>query len=316
MRILITGGAGFIGSHLAKRLVKEGYDLTLIDSFHSYYSKQQKLDQLAEAKKAGEFEFYEIDLLDEIQLKEWLTGRSFQKVIHLAAIPGVPASIADPLQYIDYDIKATVNLLRASGEAGISHVVFASSSSVYGDSGGKRRASKEGDADGNVASPYAAAKFGAESFCRAYRNLYGFDLTILRFFTVYGPWARPDMAIPIFMNKLLRKEKLHLYNQNSARDYTYIDDIIEGIYLSLKNPAGEKTYNLGSGNPVTLETLTTVLRKHFPQLEKEYAPKRMGDVDATWADIEKATSELGYQPRFSLEEGLERTVHWGRTYLR
>ncbi|MFC0187955.1 SDR family NAD(P)-dependent oxidoreductase [Fictibacillus aquaticus] len=315
MSILITGGAGFIGSHLTKRLVKEGFDITVIDSFHNYYSVKQKKDQLEEAKSSGAFEFYELDLLDEGRLNKWFQEKRFKTVIHLAAIPGVPASIADPHLYIDYDIKATVNLLRAAGESGVSHFVFASSSSVYGNASGIAKASKEEDAAGSVVSPYAAAKWGAESFCKAYSSLYGFDLTVLRFFTVYGPWVRPDMAIPIFINKLMRKEKLYLFNEHSARDYTYIDDITEGIFLSLFGHRGERTYNLGSGTPVTLNTLTDALAHHFPHLEKEYTSRRKGDVERTWADIGKASADLGYKPKFSIQEGLERTVAWATAYF-
>ncbi|MBY6035261.1 GDP-mannose 4,6-dehydratase [Fictibacillus nanhaiensis] len=313
MNILVTGGAGFIGSQLLRSLNEnKKLHIISIDSFHGYYSRQRKMDQL---KMAGDgFEFIELDLLEEKRVIQLFEQKQFHTVIHLAAIPGVPKSIENPHEYIDLDIKATVNILKASGLTKVEHVIFASSSSVYGNQG--YHPVKESDARGFVASPYAASKWSAESFCHAYRHLYGYHLSILRFFTVYGPWGRPDMAIPLFVKKLLNDEPLTIFSKKTARDYTYVDDIIRGIQSVIQHPNGHQVYNLGSGNPVTIEELVETFRLFFPQFETIHFPHRLGDVQTTWADIKKANEELDYQPSISFAEGIGRTIEWAKRYER
>lgn len=313
MNILVTGGAGFIGSHLLRSLnLYKNFTITAIDSFHGYYSRERKLDQL---KMAGSgFEFIELDLLNEKKVMQLFENKKFDTVIHLAAIPGVPKSIQDPHEYIDLDIKVTVNILNASGRTNVKHVIFASSSSVYGNQG--HRPLKESDANGQVVSPYAASKWSAESFCHAYRHLYGFDLSILRFFTVYGPWGRPDMAIPLFIRKLLKGDPVSVFSKGTARDYTYIDDIITGILSVMKRPRESQVFNLGSGKPVSIEKLIETLRLFFPQLETIELPHRLGDVQSTWADIYKAEEDLDFNPIISISEGIGRTIEWAKSYER
>ncbi|RDU36259.1 UDP-glucose 4-epimerase [Neobacillus piezotolerans] len=313
MKIIVTGGAGFIGSHLVRALLKEGHELAVIDELHHYYPPERKKEQLEFAREAGSFVFLKKGLLTDDE-EVGLLFKKFRAdcVIHLAAIPGVQKSLTAPLEYVDYDIKATVNVLKFSGETNVKHVLFASSSSVYGDL--PNSPVKEEMAAGRVVSPYAAAKYGAESFCHAYAALYGFQMTILRFFTVYGPWGRPDMAIPGFIKNLIRNEPITLFGGGTARDYTYIDDCVGGILSAVKSAKGNQVYNLGSAQPISIEKVADTLAGHFPDAKVLRSGRRVGDVNFTWADITKAKRELDYSPRISFEEGIARTVEWAKSY--
>jgi UDP-glucuronate 4-epimerase len=314
MNILITGGAGFIGSHLAKELLLNNHDITIVDKIHPYYSPAQKRDHINEINRIDiPFRFIQADLIDESCCKSIFEENSFDVVVHLAALPGVPFSIQQPQLYVDYDIKMTINLLKYAGETKVKHFVFASSSSVYGNQ--TDRPLSEDMANGRVASPYAAAKYSAESFCHAYQSLYGFQLSILRFFTVYGPWGRPDMAIPIFIKKLLKDEAIDIFGKGSARDYTYVDDIVNGIERTILYANGNETYNLGYGEPVYMDTLLEHLHKQFPNMKVNRLEPRQGDVQMTWSNVDKAKQLLGYQPSVNIEEGLNRTIQWARNYF-
>jgi UDP-glucuronate 4-epimerase len=314
MHVLITGGAGFIGSHLAEKLSSLTHPLTMIDNLDPYYEPKQKLDHLDELEKEGvSFAFLKGDILDIDFCKKLFQENQFDAVIHLAALPGVPFSIEQPELYIDVDIKGTVNALKFAGEAGVKHVIFASSSSVYGNQGNVPL--KEEFADGKVVSPYAAAKYSGEAFCQAYQQLYGFQLTILRFFTVYGPWGRPDMAIPKFIRKLLKGETIEVFGKGLSRDFTYVDDIVNGITQALHTSEGNQIYNLGCGQPVAMEVLLDHLFKRFPDAKVIRKPMRKGDVVMTWSDISKARSLLGYKPTVEIEEGLDRTILWAKKYF-
>lgn len=308
MKILVTGGAGFVGSHVCKDLIREKHHVTIIDSLDSYYSKKRKKQQLEEIKKIGNFKFHEVNLLHMDECLEIFQTQKFDTVIHLAALPGVSYSIKKPLSYVNYDIKATINVLTCCGKTGVSHVIFSSSSSVYGQQGDQPL--KEEMANGEVISPYAAAKFGAESFCHTFQYLYGFQLSILRFFTVYGPWARPDMAIPIFADRLLKGQPIEVYGEGTARDYTYVDDIVQGIKASFYATHQREIFNLGSGNPISMPKLLEIFQGHFPYMEVVQKPGRTGDVKTTWADIKKAKELLGYSPSITIEEGIEKTIKW------
>ncbi|WP_409252738.1 NAD-dependent epimerase/dehydratase family protein [Bacillus sp. SCS-153A] len=311
MKIAVTGGAGFIGSRLSQRLIAEGHKVYIIDSFHPYYPPERKERQLRNAE--GFEEFHPIDLLDSEKTLTIIKRISPDTVIHMAALPGVAYSIEKPLKYVDYDIKATINVLEAAGKAGASHVIFASSSSVYGNQEGP---SKEEQATGRVISPYAASKFSAESFCHVYEQLYGFRTTILRFFTVYGPWVRPDMAIGQFLKKLVNNEEITLYGEGRMRDFTYIDDIVEGIYLSLTKHNESEIFNLGNGIPVTMAALLEELKKFFPRMSVAREGEKAGDVLQTWADISKAERLLGYSPQVPFGKGLAETVKWALEHER
>ncbi|TKD70353.1 NAD-dependent epimerase/dehydratase family protein [Pseudalkalibacillus hwajinpoensis] len=311
MNILITGGAGFIGSSLAKSLLKAKHDVSIIDHFSTFYNVERKKEQVNQIKRIGPVVVHEFDLLDEEETIVHFKNHKYDAVIHLAALPGVQPSLTNPHAYIDQDIKVTVNVLRASGISGVPHVLFGSSSSVYGNQDGPV---SESFANGKVKSPYAAAKAGAESFCHAYQSLYGFKLTILRFFTVYGPWGRPDMAIPLFLTKLLNGESINIYGRHQSRDFTYIDDIVNGIALAFNQTGQSEIYNLGSGKPIRLEELIRLLMTYFPNASVVDETFRAGDVRHTWSNIEKAEKELGYVPEIGFEEGLRRTVEWAKKY--
>lgn len=311
MKVLITGGAGFIGSHLALKLLEQGKQVVLLDNFHSYYAKSRKLFQLEQVQEAGKIPFYECDILQKDNVKAVMQQEKVDAVIHLAGFPGVRPSLEIPGAYVDINIKGTSNVLTCAGEENVKHVIFASSSSVYGEQAGMPL--QENMANGRVLSPYAASKYGAESLCHAYQYMYGFQMNILRFFTVYGPWGRPDMAIASFIRKLLKEEEIVVYGTGTGRDYTYIDDITEGISLTLQSNHSD-VYNLGSNTPVLMTELLAQLEKHFPLMRVRKEAHRKGDVTSTWADISKAKEQLGYMPHISFAEGLERTIAWAKQY--
>ncbi|PLR77737.1 UDP-glucose 4-epimerase [Bacillus sp. V3-13] len=312
MKVLVTGGAGFIGSHLAQRLMKEQHEVTIVDNLHPYYSPDRKKQHLHNLQSAGDFKFHDVDLLNSEETTALFERISPEAVIHLAALPGVAYSIMNPLEYVDYDIKATINVLEAAGKSNTSQLIFASSSSVYGNIHGTP--CSEEMAKGNVISPYAASKYSAEAFCRVYEHLYGFPVKILRFFTVYGPWGRPDMAISLFIKKLLKSEEITVYGNGSARDFTYIDDIINGIYYALTRLDSSEVLNIGSGRPVSMDTLLNELKSFFPDMKIKREARRKGDVHSTWADITKAKMRLGYQPSVDFRTGIARTVEWAKQH--
>ncbi|MDC3415858.1 NAD-dependent epimerase/dehydratase family protein [Aquibacillus salsiterrae] len=312
MNVLVTGGAGFIGSQLVRRLLLLGHHVDIVDNLHPYYRNSRKEDHLRLLKQTGTFHLFQQDLLDQDGTEALFARQNYDIVYHLAALPGVSYSIEKPLEYVDQDIKATINVLKAAGEAGVNHVVFASSSSVYGDK--HSQPLREEMADGRVVSPYAASKYGAESFCHAYQSLYHFQLSIVRFFTVYGPWGRPDMAISKFANKLLNQEPIEIFGQKSARDYTYIDDIVSGLLALLTAKHTSEVFNLGSGRPVSIEQLLTIFKRHFPTMQVVERPWRTGDVTTTWANIDKAKALLDFDPTTSIEVGIEKTITWASNY--
>ncbi|WP_028784745.1 NAD-dependent epimerase/dehydratase family protein [Thalassobacillus devorans] len=308
MRILVTGGAGFIGSHLCSRLLRENHEVTIVDNFDPYYDPGRKKKQLELVKRAGNFQFIQADLMDKQACRKVFQTKRFDVVIHLAALPGVAYSVKEPLAYVHYDIEMTINVLKCAGETGVSHVIFSSSSSVYGNKADKPLA--EDMVDGKVVSPYAASKYGAESFCHSFQHLYGFQLSILRFFTVYGPWARPDMAIPKFAERLSKGLPIEIYGSGTSRDYTYIDDIVDGVHAVLNTNHENETFNIGYGEPISMERLLDNFRKFYPDMEVIQKPWRTGDVVSTWADIAKAETRLGYKSKVSIKDGIEKVVRW------
>ena len=312
MKILITGGAGFIGSHFAVKMLKEEHEVAIIDNMHPYYSVERKKQHLDVIKKAGDFQFYQADLLDREKTIDIIKRISPEAIVHLAALPGVAYSILRPLEYIDYDVKATVNVLEGAGKAGVKQVIFASSSSVYGMM--RNIPFKEEMAAGKPISPYAASKYGAESFCHVYGHLYGMDVKILRFFTVYGPWGRPDMAIANFIKKLKNREEITIFGQGGSRDYTYVGDIVNGMSLALKNLEQSAIINIGSGRPISMDQLLDELKVYYPDMKIRREENRAGDVDRTWADLSLARELLGYEPEVDFRKGIAETVAWAEQY--
>ncbi|MFY0544687.1 NAD-dependent epimerase/dehydratase family protein [Brevibacillus sp. H7] len=310
MNILVTGGAGFIGYHLCSSLLKKGHALTVVDSFHPYYEPALKQARVEALQQSGTFSFFRQDILDEENMHALFEREQPEAVIHLAAVPGVRGSLHEPITYVDIDVKGTVHMLELSKQYGVKRFLFASSSSVYGERS-INQPLQEDSVNLSVASPYAASKLAAEVFCRTYTQLYDISITSLRFFTVYGPHQRPDMAISRFLKRLLDNQPLPLYNTSSVRDYTYVDDIVNGIEAALRRMGGYQVYNLGSGKPVglmelvhTLESVTGIKANLIVE------GAQPGDVSGTWADITAAREELGWTPQVTLEEGLHRYYQW------
>lgn len=320
-RILITGGAGFIGSHLCERLLKEGYIVTCLDNFNDFYNPEIKEENISKAKEHSNYTLIRGDILDKDLLHKIFGGEMEpltpntqdlkpKKVVHLAAIAGVRASIADPQEYVDVDIKGTLNLLEIAKEYDIEQFIFASSSSVYGMN--KKVPFSEDDSVNNQASPYAAAKRSAELFCKTYNHLYNIPITVLRFFTVYGPRQRPDMAIHKFTRLMMEGKPIPMYGDGSSeRDYTYIDDCIDGIMKALENPFDFQIFNLGNSTTIKLKDLIDLIAEKLgiePKIEQ--LPDQPGDVPITYADIKKAKVMLGYTSKTIIEKGIERFIDW------
>ena len=311
--VLVTGGAGFIGSHLVNRLLKEGRRVVVLDNFNDFYDpalKRRNVDEIHSAYPHGDLDVVEGDLCDAEMLKELFRTHRIDLVHHLAAMAGVRASIEKPILYFDVNVQGTMNLLEAAVDAGRPPVVFASSSSVYG--GSPHVPFSEDDPVDRPISPYAASKKAAELVCHTYHHLYRIDITCLRFFTVYGPRQRPEMAIHRFTRRMTEGRPVPMFGDGgTSRDYTFIDDVIDGVMAAAGNCSGYRIYNLGNSHPVALRDLIDRLASIIgvePEIDRQ--PQPPGDVERTWADISRAEKELGYKPRIALDEGLRRFVEW------
>ncbi len=309
--VLVTGGAGFIGSHLCEKLLKAGYTVTCLDNFNNCYLPSIKRDNLLNCCRHCCYKLVEGNILDCTLLSDLFSSCSFDAVIHLAALAGVRSSIDNAADYVDVDVKGTVNLLEECRKHSIKKFIFASSSSVYGS--GADIFKEDMAADSQV-SPYAAAKRCGELFCRAYNSLYGIPVACLRFFTVYGPRQRPDMAIHIFTKAIFEGTEINVYGDGtSCRDYTYIDDITDGILAAMCLPCSFEIFNLGSSEPVNIKALINVIEKKASRSARiNYLPKQPGDVPHTLADISKAEDILDYHPHTKLDEGIDQFIQWYR----
>lgn len=307
--ILVTGGAGFIGSHLCERLLKLGYKVINFDNFNDYYNPQIKRDNIATAQKDLGYTLIEGDIRENSILTEIFEKYDIDIIIHLAALAGVRKSIENPLEYIDTDIKGTVNMLEAAKDYKVKKVIFASSSSVYGLN---RLPFKEGDNTDMQISPYAASKKSGELFCKVYNTIYKIPIICLRFFTVYGPRQRPEMGIYKFVNAIHEEKEICIFgNGQSSRDYTYIDDIIDGIVASIYYECDFEIFNLGNSKSVILNDLIDIIEEKIgKQWLRKYEKEQQGDVMHTFADINKAKKILGYNPKISIDEGIKRFVNW------
>lgn len=311
MRFLLTGAAGFIGFHTAKKLLEQGNQVVGVDSINEYYNPEWKHQNIAQLREFESFLFYKQDIRDLSGMQEVIEmSGKIDCVIHLAARAGVRPSIAEPLLYQDVNIRGTLNILELIKDNKIPHLVFASSSSVYGNQDSVPF--KESDPCNLPISPYAATKKAGEELVYTYSHLYGFSAVCLRFFTVYGPKGRPDMAPYLFTQAILRGKPIKKYGDGTtSRDYTFIDDIVEGVVASTKLNSGYEIVNLGNENPVSLnqfiETLEEITGKKM-QIDEQPIPP--GDVQKTWADISKAKMLLGYKPKTSFEDGLRIFVDW------
>ena len=313
MKILVTGGAGFIGSHLVERLLKEGYDVMCLDNFNEYYNPELKRNNIKPFLSERNFKLVEADIMDEDTLKKIFEKSQIHTVIHLAAQPGVGLSLEKPSLYMDVNVKGTVNLLELSKDYRIKNFIFASSSSVYGATE-EIPFSEEGES--KPISPYGVSKRAGELLCSTYNHLYGIPITALRFFTVYGPGQRPDMAIHKFTKLIDEGKEIRLYGDGkSKRDYTYISDIIEGIMsvLNLNKDFDFQIFNLGNSEPIPLSNLVSLIEKNLNKSAKiKYLPDQPGDPSITCADISKSRRLLNYHPEVRIEEGIERFVEWYR----
>jgi UDP-glucuronate 4-epimerase len=313
-RILVTGAAGFIGSHLVEALVRQGDEVIGIDNFDPFYAREMKERNLAEARRHPGFSFYEVDLLDTDALRSHLTPDSV--IIHLAAKAGVRPSLADPVGYARANVTGTASLAEAARRAKVSRILFGSSSSVYGDS--TPAPFREDAVAIEPVSPYAATKRAGELLLRSVAPIYGFRVASLRFFTVYGPPQRPDLAIHSFTRKMLAGETIILFGDGTqARDYTYCDDIVAGVLAALRwsahAPVGVEDFNLGGNRSVPTGAMVEEISRALgitPVIQ--WAPMQPGDVQQTAADLTKSGAVLGYAPHTPFPEGIRRFVAWFR----
>ena len=318
---LVTGGAGFIGFHLSKRLLEEGAQVIGFDNMNDYYEVSLKEARLEILRKFPKYTFVKGDLADKEAVFSLFETYRPHIVINLGAQAGVRYSIDNPDAYVSSNLVGFFNILEGCRHFGTEHLVFASSSSVYGGNE-KVPFSTEDKVDGPV-SLYAATKKSNELMAHAYSKLYGYPVTGLRFFTVYGPMGRPDMAYYKFAQKIMNGEPIPVYNNGDMlRDFTYIDDIVTGVYNILCNPprkneqgAAYKIYNIGNNKPVKLMDFITVLEKCLGrEAKKEYFPMQPGDVYQTYADVSELMEDFGFRPDTSIEEGLSAFVAWFREY--
>ena len=313
MKALVTGAAGFIGSHLSERLLRDGWKVVGADNFDDFYDPQTKRRNVAGCLKNKNFQLIEADIRDRNAMDK-AVGDGVEIIVHLAARAGVRPSIAQPLLYADVNVNGTMVLLEAAKKHKISKFIFGSSSSVYGNN--KKVPFSEDDNVDFPISPYAATKKAGELICHTYHHLYGICITCLRFFTVYGPRQRPDLAIHKFAKLIEQGKPIPVYGDGTMmRDFTYIDDIIDGTVAAINRLTSHEfnIYNLGNASPISVNDLVAKLEKALgKKAVKEYLPPEPGDVERTFADITKAARELDYKPRTTIEEGLARFVKWLR----
>jgi UDP-glucuronate 4-epimerase len=312
MRILVTGGAGFIGSHLVERLLGRGDTVVALDNLNDYYSPAIKRANLAQALKSPAYTFVEGDILDTGLLDDLFARHTFDVVVHLAARAGVRPSLKDPVLYEQVNCRGTLNLLQCMRNKGVRRFVFASSSSVYGNV--KVIPFREDARVDQPVSPYAATKAAGELYCYNYFHLYGISANCLRFFTVYGPRQRPDMAIHKFTALIDQGKPLPFYGDGGTeRDYTFFTDIIDGVVASIDRDLGYEIFNLGESRTTRLSQLVTIIEESLGKkavLDRQ--PMQPGDVQMTCADVSKAKRLLGYNPTTPVEAGIPRFVEWYR----
>ena len=317
-KILITGCAGFIGAATAKKLLDQGHSVLGIDNLNHYYDVNLKLARLELLKIAKNFNFQQLDIKELSPLQEIFQHYKPQRVIHLAAQAGVRYSLENPQVYIDSNLVGFANLLQVCQQLAIEHLVYASSSSVYGND--TPQPFNTTAATDKPVSLYAATKKANEILAYSYSHLYQIPMTGLRYFTVYGPWGRPDMAPIKFAKQLLSKQPIGVFNHgHHKRDFTYVDDIVNGTVAVMQHiPSGavpHQLYNIASGRPINLMDFIQQLAQQLGQTPVlEFLPKQAGDVDETWADISLLTADVGYQPQTSFAEGIEKFVNWFRDY--
>jgi UDP-glucuronate 4-epimerase len=309
MNILITGGAGFIGSNLADKLLSLGHTVFCIDNFDNFYDPSIKRNNIKQALNNPSYNLLEGDIRDKDFLNKCFKN-PVDIVIHLAARAGVRPSIANPELYFDNNVTGTITLLEAMKQAGVRKMLFASSSSVYGNN--KEVPFSESDNVDFPISPYAASKKAGELICHTWHHLFGFDIFCFRFFTVYGPRQRPEMAIHYFTKSIMEQKPINMFgNGETKRDYTYIDDILSGIIAGIERLKGYQIFNLGESQTISLAELISTIEK---AVEKKAIinslPAQPGDVEITYADITKSKELLNYNPKTPVDKGVHDFVQW------
>jgi len=325
MEFLVTGAAGFIGMHVAARLLQAGHKVTGVDNLNHYYDVRLKQARLDVLQPYSNFRFLKMDLADREKVNELFDGGKFERVIHLAAQAGVRYSLENPHVYIQSNVVGFTNILEACRHFPVKHLVYASSSSVYGTN--KKLPFSVGDNVDHPISLYAASKKANELMAHTYSHLFQIPTTGLRFFTVYGPWGRPDMAIFSFTKAILEGKPIDVFNHGKMqRDFTYIDDIVEGVLMVADRPpalctenspsaAPYKLYNIGNHQPVELMKLIEILEKCLGKTaHKHMLPMQPGDVPATFADVDDLMRDTGFRPATPIEVGLENFVRWYQSY--
>ncbi|MGH7969162.1 MAG: SDR family NAD(P)-dependent oxidoreductase [Limisphaerales bacterium] len=316
MNFLVTGGAGFIGSHVCERLLQTGHAVWAFDDLNDFYEPSLKRRNLRDLQSlAKPFEFVHGDLTEPAALQELFAGVKFYQVIHLAARAGVRPSLEQPALYQRVNVEGTVNLLEAARKAGVRKVTIASSSSVYGVN--SKVPFAESDPIVSPISPYAASKLACEALGHVYHHVYGFDVVMLRFFTVYGPRQRPDLAIHKFARLISQGKPIPVFGDgSSARDYTYVSDTLDGILACTQREFGYQIYNLGESQTVTLHRLIELLERGLgTKAILDRQPAQPGDVPVTCADISKARAALGYKPSVPIELGIPLFIDWFKRTL-
>ena len=317
MRLLLTGAAGFIGFHTAKKLLDRGDEVIGIDNINDYYDinlKHARLEQIRSTPNKKNFYFSKVDISEPEDLDNIFDNYKPDGVIHLAAQAGVRYSIENPSAYITSNIIGFQNILECCRKSKVDGLIYASSSSVYG--GNKKVPFSESDNVDNPISIYAASKKANELMAKTYNHLYNLKSTGLRFFTVYGPWGRPDMAISIFTKKILNGDPIQIFNYGKMqRDFTYIDDIVNGIISALKNNYDFKVYNLGNSKSEKLLNVVSLIENELNKKAIiELAPIQPGDVKKTFANIKKAQTELAFNPKIDINVGIKNFVEWFKNY--
>ena len=317
MKILVTGCAGFVGFHLVKKLLPFKYYITGIDNLNDYYDRKLKKDRLNYLKKINhksKFNFFKIDIQDSKKLEKIFNKNKFDIVINLAAQAGVRYSLVNPKSYVDNNILGFFNILNLSKKYNIKHLIFASTSSVYGNT--KKFPIKETDNTSQPIQIYAASKKTNEVMAYSYSTLYNMKITGLRFFTVYGPWGRPDMALSIFTKSILDKKPIKLFNYGDhTRDFTYVDDIVSGIKNLLTNKGSSKKkfniYNLGNSNPISLKNYVNLIEKKLNiKAKKTYLPLQKGDVKKTHSDTSLAKKDFNFKSKTPPDKGISEFINW------
>lgn len=311
--ILVTGGAGFIGFHVSKRLLELGKKVVIIDNFNDYYDVKLKEDRITQLPKKN-IKVYKSDISDFNSLLKIFKHNKVDKICHLAAQAGVRYSLDNPFLYERSNVLGTLNILEAAKHSGIKDFVLASSSSVYGNN--RKIPFSEEDTVDNPISFYAATKKSTELIAYTYSHLYGINCTVLRFFTVYGPWGRPDMSYYKFTKAITEGKKIQVYNYGKMkRDFTFIEDVVPAIIAALDKPFKYEIFNLGNSDPIELNHFIDVLEKAIGKTaDREFIGAQQGDVVQTFADISKARRMLNYKPKASIEQGIKEFVEWYKKY--